>query len=228
MDITMILTLIMAIIQMIMQFLAGGPLPPPPSDITFPTWAHVSCGQSHWQDNQSSNLYVAGTVVKDCDFYLDAVPISSKSVLERMSNSVQSGIEHTPGDVYDTSAPSDSSSGTNKTYDSTLVLTSDGEQVPVRGAVELKSDFLNSLTTRFASTSIPNSGRSAYLKYVRTQSQVVQTSTNNTYRVRFQNYTTVLHPWFAPSSFQNLLIDQQKAKMDAESRRTLADLLNSL
>jgi len=230
MDINAIITLIMTIITMLMQLFGPKPTPVPTPPPFADAMTHVICGDSQWSETPSfGDVYVQGTMVKDCTVKLDAINLSSDEAIDRMTSSVLGAIEQNPANT-----PSDEayelSSTMKRDFNSSQVLQVQGQQVPVTGKVSLVSDHARSLTAQYQTESLPSKGDASYLKTLQTATQVLQGKTDPTkFLVRVTTTTQVLRPWFAPASqFKPAVLQQLKGRVDQHASDTITNLVNGL
>lgn len=233
MDFAALLTLIMSIISILSQIFAPKPQPTPtptPVPAMMDTMTHINCGQPQWQETPSfGDVYVQGTMVKDCVVKMDAIALSSNDAIERMTGNLLGDVEQNPAN-----SPSEEayelSSSLKRDFNNSQTLEIQGQQIQTAGKVSLVSDHTQSVSAQYQSTSLPTHGDASYLKSLTSATQIKQGASDPTqFLVRVTTTTQILRPWnISASQFKPAAIQQLKNHVDQRAQDTITNLVNNL
>ena len=231
MDFQAILTLIISIITMLMQIFNPAPAPTPvPTPAAFEAMSHVNCNEPQWAEVPSAgNVYVQGSLVKDCVVKLDAINLSSDDAVDRMTASLLVALENNSANIASDESY-ELSSEMKRNFSNSQVLNVQGQQVPVSGKVSLVSDHSRALTTQYTTEKLPTKGDASFLKAMQSSTQVQQSKSDPTkFLVRVTNTSQVLRPWYANASkFKAMYLEQLKARLSQHASQTITNLVNGL
>ena len=225
----MILSLIITIINVIMEFLGGagfsGSLIPGELPVTHLSSHEWTCASPYWSDEaRVQNGEFSGTVKMDCRVLGssgDGLIELRKHMISQVPVSVSRVSAGPVVSLYD-GMPSNH-------YEVTLDIDADEEAVQLKGNTYIVTDGFTQLRNIFESTEAPKTGMARLLKSLRDEVKVVPDSQDGWYRVTFSYQSVISKPFLLSSGvFKRELKSQQEQRLIERRERVLNDIASNL
>lgn len=228
MDWMAILTIVMQIISMIIQYLSGGAfnktLTEHPILKTTLSEQQYHCERIYWEKTPKGDVYVNGTLARKCLIYVPNVT-DIRQLLKASKNQVVAASER----VFSESPETTSTGITTKTYNHELSFTAGRGDNKIVGTTQIDSNNSNYVKNTFKATTFPKYGAASYFRDLNEEVEVTKINGSGWYEVKIRSFSKILRPAFAPNvTFQDQIQKGLEKKFEEKSLDILSEIYSNM